>query len=159
MTLSQRRGMLRRLLLACLCCSPWYLPARGAADADLGRFARVDVETAKTSIYVGSVTMHLTPFLRKGANFHANYTAKVFPYFFWNESGWIAIEVPDDALRLLMKGEVIQFKGHGVNDEGEERHIEGRVVPADANSGKIKVRVFVSKRIQLIFNTTYRLAP
>ena len=44
-----------------------------------------------------------------------------------------------------------------MNDDGEERHIEGRAVPADANTGKIKVRVFVSKRIQLIFNTTYRI--
>jgi hypothetical protein len=151
--------MLRRLLLACLCCLPCWPTARGAEEASLQRYSRVEIETAKTSLYVGSVTMHLTPFLRKGATFHSNYEAKVFPYFFWNESGWIAIEIPDDALRSLDKGEVIQFKGHGVNTDGEERHIEGRVVPADANSGKIKVRVFVSKRIQLIFNTTYRLAP
>ena len=32
----------------------------------------------------------------------------------------------------------------------------GIATPADARSGKIKVRVFVSKRIELIFNTSYR---
>ena len=149
--------MCRRLLLACLCCLPWGMAAHAAADASLEHYARVEVETARTSIYVGSVTMHLTPFLRTGAGYHANYAAKVFPYFFWNESGMIAIDVHDEALHALAKGETIQFKGRGLNDDGEERRIEGRVVPTDANSGKIKVRVFVSKRIQLIFNTTYRL--
>ena len=149
--------MFRRLLLACLCYFPWALTVRGGTDSGLEHYARVEVETAKTSIYVGSVTMHLTPFLRTGAGYHANYAAKVFPYFFWNESGTIAIDVPDDALHSLAKGETIQFKGRGLNDDGEERHIEGRVVPTDAHSGKIKVRVFVTKRIQLIFNTTYRL--
>ncbi len=38
----------------------------------------------------------------------------------------------------------------------ETRSITGRAVPEDATQGKLKVRVFVSKNIQLIFNTTYR---
>ena len=149
--------MIRRLLLACLCSVTWGLPARATEAAALKRYDRVEIAPAKTSIYVGSVSMTLTPFLRKDGVYHSAYHAKVFPYFFWNEQGWIAIELSDDALRQLAKGEVVQFKGRGMNDDGEERHIEGRAVPADANSGKIKVRVFVSKRIQLIFNTTYRI--
>ena len=39
--------------------------------------------------------------------------------------------------------------------DGTERPVEGKATPTDARSGKIKVRVFVSKRIELIFNTTY----
>ncbi len=152
-------GMLRRLLLACLCLAPWGLTARATGDADLRRYDLVAIAPTSTSIYVGRVSMILTPFVRKGGVYHSHYIAKVFPYFFWGEQGWIAIDMSDDNLRQLAKGEVIQFKGHGMNEDGEERHIEGRAVPADANSGKIKVRVFVSKRIQLIFNTTYRIAP
>ena len=151
--------MIRRLLLACLCFVTWGLPVRATEDAALVRYDRVEIAPAKTSIYVGSVAMTLTPFARKNGVYHSNYTAKVFPYFFWGEDGWIAIEMTDDALRQLAKGETVQFKGHGMNNDGEERHIEGRAVPADANTGKIKVRVFVSKRIQLIFNTTYRIGP
>jgi hypothetical protein len=150
--------MLRRLVLACLCPVWWILPARAAEDdGSLRRYDRVEIAPTKTSIYVGSVSMTLTPFARKSGVYHSDYVAKVFPYFFWGEEGWIAIEIPDDALRQLAKGETIQFKGHGMNRDGEERHIEGRAVPADAQSGKIKVRVFVSKRIQLIFNTTYKI--
>lgn len=151
--------MVSRLLLAYLCCATWARSARGTEDAALRRFDQVTVETSKTSIYVGSVTLKLTPLLRKSGQFHATYTATVFPYFFWDESGWIAIELSDDALRQIVQGEVVQFKGRGMNDDGEERQIEGRVVPADSNSGKIKVRVFVTKKTQLIFNTTYHLAP
>ena len=151
--------MIRRLLLACLCSIACGLGARATGDAALQHYERVEIGRAKTSIFVGSVTMHMTPFLRKEGHYRADYAAKVFPYFFMNEQGWISIELPDESLRQLAKGETIQFKGRGMNDAGEERHIEGRAVPADANTGKIKVRVFISKRIQLIFNTTYRIVP
>ena len=151
--------MVHRLLLACACAATSGLTAHGAEDAALKRFDQVEVAPTKTSIYVGSVSMTLTTFVRKNGLYHSTYTAKVFPYFFWGEHGWIAIELTDDSLRQLAKGETVQFKGRGLSDDGEERHIEGRAVPADANTGKIKVRVFVSKRIQLIFNTTYRIGP
>ena len=149
--------MFRRRLLAILGFLMCFLPLRATEDAALLRYDRVEIAPTKTSIYVGNVSMTLTPFARRNGVFHSSYVAKVFPYFFWGEQGWIAIEMPDDTLRQLAKGEVIQFKGHGMNTDGEERRIEGRAVPADANSGKIKVRVFVSKRIQLIFNTTYKI--
>ena len=62
-------------------------------------------------------------------------------------------------LQRLAKGETVQFQGHGLSSDGEERHIEGKAMPVDALTGHIKVRVFVSKHIQLIFNTTYRFHP
>ena len=86
------------------------------------------------------------------------YVAKVFPYFFYNENGRLWIHFPDEDLRRLEHGETVPFTGRALNDDGEERRVEGRIVPADASSGKIKVRVFVSKRIELIFNTTYRFS-
>lgn len=149
--------MLRRLLLACLSLALGGSTARATEDLTLRRYDLVTVEPVSTSIYVGSVSLAVTPFIRQAGVYHSNYVAKVFPYFFWGERGWIAIDMSDADLRRLALGEVVQFKGRGRNDDGEERHIEGRAVPADAHSGKIKVRVFVSKRIQLIFNSTYKI--
>ncbi len=100
--------------------------------------------------------MTLPTFERHSGTYSSTYTAKVFPYFFYNERGSISIDIPDGDLLRLQHGELVEFKGRGVNSDGEERRIEGRAVPADATSGKIKVRVFVSRKIQLIFNTTYR---
>lgn len=147
----------RRLLALTLLTCTFFLPAH-AAELPLARYNRVDIADAKTSIYIGSITMKLPTFVRENGVYSAPYRAKVFPYFFYNENGTLSIEISDDTLRALERGEVIQFTGHAFNDDGEERHVEGRAIPDGPNSlsGSIKVRVFVSKKIQLIFNTTYR---
>lgn len=127
-----------------------------SAGGDLGAYARVDIAPTKTSIYIGSVSMTMPTFLRENGTYSAPYSAKVFPYFFSSEKGTLFIDVADEALQRLARGEPIEFEGRGVNTDGEERRVAGRAVPTDARSGEIKVRVFISKRIQLIFNTTYR---
>lgn len=135
------------------------LVARATEPAPLGRFERVAVEPATTSIYLGTVSMTMPTLVRANGVYTAPYVAKVFPFFFYNESGRLAIEISDDALRQLERGEPIEFKGRGIRDDGAERRVEGKATPFDASSGKIKVRVFYSKRIELIFNTTYRFDP
>ncbi len=127
--------------------------------APMDRFASVAIEPAKTSIYIGNVTMTMPTFRRAGARYESSYVAKVFPYFFYNERGSLGIEFSDEQLARLEKGERVEFKGEARNDAGEDRRVEGHATPSDAVSGKIKVRVFVSKKIELIFNTTYRFAP
>ncbi|MEO6245605.1 MAG: hypothetical protein ABIQ12_09220 [Opitutaceae bacterium] len=122
------------------------------------RYQRVDVAPTKTSVYIGSVSMTMPPLVRVGGSYETAYAAKVFPFFFYNESGSLTIDISDDRLRAVDRGEAIEFKGRGVSAAGEERRVEGKVTPTSATEGKIKVRVFVSKRIELIFNTTYRLA-
>jgi hypothetical protein len=149
--------MLCRRLAFALFAATWFT-CIGAADTPIEHYNRVDIASTKTSIYIGSVTMTMPVFERHNGTYSADYRAKVFPYFFYNEHGRLSITVPDEDLRKLEHGEVIQFVGEGISSDGEHRHIEGRAVPSDANSGKIKVRVFVSKKIQLIFNTTYRFA-
>ncbi len=130
--------------------------ASGAEPA-LNRYDRVEVAPTKTSIYIGWVTMTMPAFVRVGGTFETSYTAKVFPYFFSNESGRLTIDMSDDMLRALDRGEGIEFKGRGISAANDERRVEGKVTPTSTTEGKIKVRVFVSKRIELIFNTTYRL--
>lgn len=127
------------------------------AAAELGpAYREVSVETSKTSIYVGSVTLRMPPFVRRGDEYHSTYVAKVRPYFFSSENGSLSIRFTDDELRRLAAGETIEFTGHAQNEDGEPRAITGRAVPADAHSGKLKVRVRVTSKIELIFNTTYR---
>ncbi len=119
----------------------------------------VSIEPAKTSIYIGSVTLTMPAFNRVQDRYESTYAAKVFPYFFSNEHGRLSITFTDEQLERIARGERVEFKGSGRNSDGEDRHIEGAATPTDATGGKIKVRVFVSKKIELIFNTTYRFAP
>jgi hypothetical protein len=120
------------------------------------RYNKAAVEPVKTSIYIGYVKLTAPMFTRIHTGYVSTYDASVFPFFFWSEHGRMTIEASDDDLRRLARGETVQFKGHAENSDGETRQVEGRAVPQDPIRGKLKVCVFVSKRIQLIFNTTYR---
>jgi hypothetical protein len=130
--------------------------ATATVDIPLDRFARVEVAPTRTSIYIGTVAMKMPGFARTGNVYESTYAAKVFPYFFYNESGRLFVEIDDAQLRRLARGEPIEFTGRGVRDDGTVRRVEGKATPIDAATGKLKVRVFVSKKIELIFNTTYR---
>lgn len=149
--------MFRQWLTVCLFVAALPFSA-GAGATSLERYGRVDIAPTKTTIYIGTVSMRMPTFVRSDGIYSAPYAAKVFPYFFYNENGRLSIDVADAALRQLARGEPIEFTGRGVSSRGQLRHIEGRAVPVDASSGTIKVRVFVTKKIQLIFNTTYRFA-
>jgi hypothetical protein len=148
--------MLRQTVAALLWAATVAWAADPAAADPLGRYGKVDVAPAKTSVYVGTVTMTMPPFVRHAGVYETEYTAKVFPYFFLNETGRISIDFSDEQLRQLAGRQAVEFKGRGVRADGVDRRVEGKATPADATSGKIKVRVFVSKRTELIFNTTYR---
>jgi hypothetical protein len=127
------------------------------ADDGLARFDKVDISPTTASLYIATVTMTMPPFSRREAVFSSTYSARVFPYFFWSESGRIWIEVPREKLRRAALGEPVDFTGHGVNESGDERRVEGRATPTGPSSGRILVRVYVTKRIHLSFDTTYRL--
>ena len=132
----------------------------GTAPAAAGRYAAVTVDPAHTSIYIGSVSLTMPPFTRHGGVYTSDYAAKVFPFFFFSEQGTISIEASDEQLQQLERGQAVDFKGHASNRSGAPRRVEGRAEPdaAGGGPGKIKVRVWVSKRIELIFNSVYRFS-
>ncbi len=123
-----------------------------------GRYAEVTVQPTETSVYIASVSMTMLPFARHNGIYTADYTAKVFPFFFFNEQGTLSIEISDEQLQQLERGAAVNFTGHASNRKGAARHVEGQAV-SDAvagDRGKLKVRVRVSKNIELVFDTTYR---
>jgi hypothetical protein len=135
----------------------WLALALGAAiAAQAAAYDKVVVETSSTSIYIGKVTLHVAPLTRKDGVFSGDYKAKVFPYFFMSEHGTFRMKVSDDDLARVAKGETVEFTGEAENSGREARKITGRAMPDDTARGKIKVRIFVTEKIQLIFNTTYR---
>ena len=118
---------------------------------------KITVETSSTSIYIGKVTLLVAPLVRQNGVYTGDYKAKVFPYFFMNEHGALRMTVADTDLARVAKGETVDFVGLAESSDHEQRKITGRAAPIDATHGKIKVRIFVTEKIQLIFNTTYRL--
>jgi hypothetical protein len=145
------RRLLTPVTLALLAAAPLR------ADDSMARFNVVDIKPAVVSIFIATVTMAMPPFVRKGGAYSSTYSAKVFPYFFYNEKGRIWIVVPDDLLRRAAKGQPVDFTGHALSDSGEERRIQGHAVPTGPMGGRIKVRVYVTRRISLDYETTYVL--
>ena len=129
-----------------------------ALSARGGAYDTVSIDTVKTSIYIGSVTLTMPTFKRTGSTYASTYRAKVFPYFFHNEKGELWVEFTEDQLARLERGERVNFTGHAENSDKEPRKIEGHATPTAPGSktGKIKVRVWVSPKIELIFNSTYK---
>ena len=116
--------------------------------------AHISVAPMKTSIYVGSVKLTTGTFDRREGGLSTNYEAKVTPWFFWNESGDITISLSESDFTTLTKGQTVEFKGDAKNQKNKPRTVTGRAQPANATSGKIKVRV-MADGIELIFNGTY----
>lgn len=121
-------------------------------------YNKVTVETSSTSIYIGKVTLIPAPLTRKDGVFSGDYKAKVFPYWFMGEQGTFRMKVSDEELARVAKGEAVDFTGDAQNSGSEPRKVTGRATPTDATHGKLKVRIFVTEKIQLVFNTTYTLA-
>src|SRR6266700_931198 len=118
--------MTRRTLAALLCAALLMGSSRAASELPADRYATATVAPSKTSIFFGSVTMTMGGFTRKSGVYAATYAAKVFPYFFYNESGMLYVEISDDQLHQLERGEAVEFKGHGVRSDGEEWRVTGK---------------------------------
>lgn len=124
---------------------------------DLSRFNEIEIKPSSLQLYIATVSMSFSRFVRTNVVLSSTYEADVFPYFFWSEKGRIWIALPDETLEKVLHGEAVDFKGHALNDSGDERRIEGRATPTGPTSGKIKVRVIISKRIVLTYYSTYVL--
>ena len=127
--------------------------AAGPAPAG---WERLSVPPMKTSIYVGRVTLTPGAFELHGDTYTASYEASVWPWFFWGEKGTVAIRVSAADLQRAAHGGTVDFAGRGANQKGRPRTVTGRVQPADATSGRLKIRIRVDG-IELVFNGTYQL--
>jgi hypothetical protein len=144
-----------RLLLLLLCAPGLSLAA--ALPPAATNWDRITVAPMKTSIYVGSVTLTTGDLVRAGSSLAATYDARVFPWFFWSETGRIKISLTDEVLAHLAKGETAEFSGDALNHKGKPRAVTGRAQPTDPTSGKIKVRIKVDD-VELIFNGRYQFS-
>lgn len=116
----------------------------------------VSVEPSKAKgVPAMRITLASDPMRRTASGYESTYSVKVIPFFFFNETGSIRIDLTPGALELLGAGQVVSFTGEAVNQNNARRLIEGRATPTDAQSGRIRIVVKVGG-IELIFKTTYR---
>jgi hypothetical protein len=149
--------MSRAWLLLLLCILPGAR-ADETADPGLARFQTIAVAPVETFVYLGRVALAAAPFQRAGGAFCARYTAKVIPFFFYNEEGTLSIDLADEALRRLVGGATVTFAGTAIREDGRKRLVEGYATATGPDGGTLKVRLHVNRRVVLVFDTTYLLA-
>jgi len=143
-----------RLCLALMLVAVGVLHAQpGTATIEWGTVA---IESMKTSIYIGNVTLTTSEFKRDGNQYTATYDARVWPWVFWSETGHITINLPAADVERLKRGERVEFTGEAANHKNKPRHVTGRADRTGDGTGKIKVRIGVDDT-ELIFNGTYRV--
>jgi len=147
--------MLSRLILCFLLLSGSGAILRADTTQNIGDWDSVTIAPMKTSIYIGSVSLTTGVFKRAENQFSTTYEAKVWPWFFWSETGRISITVPAADLEKLSRGERIEFTGEAFNHKNKPRKVTGRAERINGASGKIKVRISVDDT-ELIFNGNYR---
>lgn len=117
---------------------------------------RVLIPPMKTSSFFGSVTLITEPLVRQGSTLVTGYEARVWPWFFWSETGRITITLTDANLASMARSETTEFTGEASNHKKKPRQVTGRAVPTDAFSGKFKIRIMADGH-EVIFNGGYRL--
>ncbi len=147
--------MMRFLTLCLILATAAVAPLRADTTQLVGDWDVVRVESVKTGIYVGSVTLTTSDFIRNGDKYVATYEAKVRPWFFWSETGSLAITLTEADRERLQRGERVEFKGEATNSKNKPRYITGWAERHSPATGKIKVRIGVDDTA-LIFNSTYR---
>jgi hypothetical protein len=146
-----------RRFLAPLCVALALAAPLPALEPALSAFEIVSIKPAITSVIVATVSMTMPDFTRKGEVYSSTYSAKVFPYFFYNEKGRIWIKVSDEDVRRASKGLPVDVTGHAISEAGDDRRVEGHAIPTGPRTGRIRVKVYVTRRISLNYDTTYDL--
>jgi hypothetical protein len=131
------------------------LPARAADDLD--RYKVIFVAPARTSIYIGRLTVTPGPFVRAGSTYKASLGVDLSPYFYHDDAR-VWIDVSAAKLLALQAGKPIEFSGRVVRKNGQFRRVSGRAVPVNPSSGTLDIRVFLTSQVTISFSTTYRVA-
>ena len=84
-------------------------------------------------VSAGKVTLIIGPLKRANGVYTGDYKIKVFPYFFKNENGRLAIVVSDASLAAVNQGKVVAITGTATTSGkgGKSRTIEATATPTD----------------------------
>ena len=110
-------------------------------------------------IAAGKATLTIGALQRVDGVYSGDYKLKVFPYFFKNEKGRLAIIVSDATLAEVNRGKVAAIIGTATTTGkgGRSRHIDARATPFDLNHGTLKLW-FTAGDWKMIFEPAYHFA-
>jgi len=110
-------------------------------------------------VSAGKVTLIIGPLKRVNGVYTGDYKIKVFPYFYKNEEGRLAIVVSDKSLAAVTHGKAAAITGTALTSGkgGKSRPIAATATPVDNNGGKLKLWFMAGDR-KMIFEPAYHFA-
>jgi hypothetical protein len=135
------------------------IPAPSGVTNSVPQNRMLVIDPSSMPVGAGKATLTIGTLQRMGGIYSGDYKVKVFPYFFKNETGRLAICVPDDSLAGLGRGKVVTIIGTATSNGkgGRTRHIDATATPVDINGGKLKLW-FMAGKAKMIFEPAYHFA-
>jgi hypothetical protein len=117
------------------------------------------IDPSSMRIGGGNATLIIGPLQRADGIYTGDYKLNVFPYFFKDESGRLAIVVSDATIAKVNQGKVVAITGIATTSGkgGKCRPIEATATATDSNHGTLKLWFTAGKR-KMIFSPAYHLA-
>ena len=117
------------------------------------------IDTSSMPVAAGTATLIIGALQRTNGVYTGDYRLEVFPYFFKNEKGRLAIVVSDESLAAASQGKVVAITGTAITsgEDGKRRPIEATATPVDINHGMLKLWFTAGDR-KMIFEPAYHFA-
>jgi hypothetical protein len=150
----------RILILLALLPAGWGHAQPGVVSTNSAVANRIlMVDASSMPVAGGKATLTIGPLRRTNGVYTGSYKLKVFPYFFKNNTGRLAIMVSDEAVADINAGKAIEVIGTATtsNRSGRILHIDATATPVDTNHGNLKLWFLVGGR-KMIFQPAYHLA-
>ena len=132
-------------------------PAALSSAVPIERVLMIDPSSMPVS--AGKATLTIGALHRADGVYTGDYRINVFPYFYKNEKGTLAIIVSDDSLAGINHGKMVPIVGTATTSGkgGPSRHIDATATPVDINRGMLKLW-FMAGDMKMIFEPAYHFA-
>ena len=108
----------------------------------------MSLPTAKATLIVGQLICSNHVYV-------GEFKVKVFPYFFKNQRGLLAINVPEEAQAAFNQGKPVTVSGTATSTkDGHVRQVQIMATPKDCNQGIVNLW-FNAANQKMIFNPAY----
>ena len=118
------------------------------------------IDPSSMPVGAGKATLTIGALRRADGIYTGDYKLKVFPWFFKNEKGTLAIAVSDKSLAEAGQGKIVTITGTATTSGkgGRTRHIEATATPADINHGTLKLSFTTAGNRKMLFEPAYHFA-
>src|SRR5579863_3012567 len=117
------------------------------------------IDDSSMPVAAGKAVLTIGALRRVNGVYSGDYKMTVFPYFFRNEEGKLAIDVSDECIARANQGKVVAITGTATKNGkgGPRRHIDVTATPADLNHGMLRLWFMAGDR-KMIFEPAYHFA-